>query len=391
MTETTVATATDRLRLVARVLGFSVALVAAMALFQGTAAADSQDDEMMGYINQARAAAGKPALTSDPALSGVALRWATTMGDKNQLFHNPSMAADVDRSVTTAWTRIGENVGVGSDMPRLHQAFMNSPGHYANIMGDYNRIGVGHVYANGRLWVTVNFMKGPAIAPPPPPAVSFQPFRDAVSFVNQQYVDFMGRSADAAGRSFWSWNLTTGAATPTSMIDSFLQSPEFGSTAAPVARLYFAYFNRMPDYGGLTFWMGRIRSGASIFEVSSSFVQSAEFISTYGALDSTEFVQRVYQNVLNRSADPSGLYYWVSQLGTAMNRGQVMVNFSESPEYRMKKQAEVNVLMVYVGMLRRVPDASGNLYWVSKVRSGSSIQSLIGGFMGSGEYAARVV
>jgi hypothetical protein len=73
-----------------------------------------------------------------------------------------------------------------------------------------------------------------------------------------------------------------------------------------------------------------------------------------------------------------------------MNRGQVMVNFSESPEYRMKKQAEVNVLMVYVGMLRRVPDASGNLYWVSKVRSGSSIQSLIGGFMGSGEYAARV-
>ncbi len=390
MTETADAAAPNRLRRMVQVLGFALALVAAMALLQGTAAADGQDDEMIGYINQARAAAGKPALTSDPALAGVAQRWAVNMGSKNQLFHNPNMAADVDRWVTTAWTRLGENVGVGSDMRGLHSAFMASPGHYANIMGDYNRIGVGHTYAGGRLWVTINFLKGPAIAPPAP-AVSFQPFRDATSFVSQQYVDFLGRAPDAGGSSFWAWNLTTGAATPTSMIESFLGSPEFCSTAAPVARLYFAYFNRMPDYGGLTYWMGRLRSGASVYDLSNAFVQSGEFASLYGTLDNTQFVQRVYQNVLRRSADAAGLFHWVGQLGSSMTRGQLMVNFSESPEYRAQKQADVNVLMVYIGMLRRVPDASGNSYWVGKVRSGTSIQALVGGFMGSSEYAARVV
>jgi hypothetical protein len=72
-----------------------------------------------------------------------------------------------------------------------------------------------------------------------------------------------------------------------------------------------------------------------------------------------------------------------------MSRGLLMLSFSNSAEYIGKKTAEVNVLMVYVGMLRRLPDSGGYAFWIGQVRSGSSIQSLIGGFFGSTEYKSR--
>ena len=37
------------------------------------------------------------------------------------------------------------------------------------------------------------------------------------------------------------------------VVEAFFNSPEFAGTVAPVTRLYFAFFNRIPDYPGLTF------------------------------------------------------------------------------------------------------------------------------------------
>ena len=64
---------------------------------------------------------------------------------------------------------MGENVGYTSSatdvmaaVERLHQAFMDSPGHFANIMGEYNQIAVGVAMDDsGALWVTLNFLDGP--------------------------------------------------------------------------------------------------------------------------------------------------------------------------------------------------------------------------------------
>ena len=51
---------------------------------------------------------------------------------------------------------------MGGDVAGLHQAFMASAGHRANILGDYNYVGVGTAFsADDYLYVTVIFMKGP--------------------------------------------------------------------------------------------------------------------------------------------------------------------------------------------------------------------------------------
>ena len=71
-----------------------------------------------------------------------------------------------------------ENVGFGPDTTALQNAFMNSPPHRANILGDYNRVGVGAAFdGNGTLWVTLDFIKG--TRPRPAPREPFGQFENA--------------------------------------------------------------------------------------------------------------------------------------------------------------------------------------------------------------------
>jgi len=102
-------------------------------------------------------------------------------------------------------------------------------------------------------------------------------------------------------------------------------------------RLYSAYFLRDPDLKGLQFWVDQLLGGEPLGDVSQFFAGSDEFIERYGELDDGEFVDLVYQNILEREPDAKGRAHWVEQLGSgAIDRGRVMIGFSESPEYVAK-------------------------------------------------------
>jgi uncharacterized delta-60 repeat protein len=214
-------------------------------------------------------------------------------------------------------------------------------------------------------------------------------FADARLFAMQQYRDFLAREGDAGGVDFWTSQLSGAAQTRAQMAEAFFNSAEFQDTRAPIVRLYFAYFLRIPDYDGLQYWMGRYRTGESIEAISDLFAASPEFGARYGNLDNAGFVDRVYRNVLGRAPDANGLAYWKGRLDAGMTRGQVMVAFSESPEYRALIANEVYVTMMYVGMLRRAPDAGGFSSWVGYLDGGNSGLALTGAFIASAEYRAR--
>lgn len=215
-------------------------------------------------------------------------------------------------------------------------------------------------------------------------------FSSPLLFAAQQYRDFMVREGDADGLNFWSTELATGARSRGAVVESFFNSGEYQGLSSPVARLYFAFFQRIPDYGGLSYWIGRFRSGETLDAIANYFAASPEFAQTYGALDNTQFVTRVYLNVLGRTPDAGGLAYWTGELASgARSRGQVVTGFSESPEYRAVIANEVAVTMIYMGMLRRGPDPSGFHYWVDYVDRGNSGLDLINGFLASPEYRAR--
>ncbi len=214
-------------------------------------------------------------------------------------------------------------------------------------------------------------------------------FGNAQLFVMQQFRDFLGREGEVSGLNYWVSFLATGG-TREQVTAGFIGSSEFYNAYAPVARLYFADFLRIPDYAGLTYWAGQLRTGTSLAAISEAFAASPEFVSRYGGLDNTQFVTQVYQNVLGRAPDPAGLAYWAGQLnGGTLTRGQLMVGFSESAEYGASIANEVYVTMVYAGMLRRAPLPGGFSFWVSYLDAGNSQLSLIASIIATSEYHSR--
>ena len=105
--------------------------------------------------NDERTTAGLAELRLDPELSAVARKHTTQMVAKGELRHSSATAL---RTRVTNWTSLGENVGVGADPTRLHDAFMSSESHRSNVLNHrYKHIGIGTLIDDGRMWVTLVF------------------------------------------------------------------------------------------------------------------------------------------------------------------------------------------------------------------------------------------
>ena len=116
--------------------------------------------QFVDLINIARRAGGLAPLFINTRVADSSRTWSSSMRSRGTLSHDPNLATIIAQIIPD-WQRVGENVGVGYDVTSLHQALMNSAGHRANIMGDYNQVGVGVVVGgDGRLWVTARFAKG---------------------------------------------------------------------------------------------------------------------------------------------------------------------------------------------------------------------------------------
>ena len=382
-------------RLLAVLLTALVAVAASVALASPASAGAEDEARLYELTNHSRAQHGLGALAYDPAAVSVARAWATELARSGNLRHNPNLVAHVDTYVTNEWTRVGENVGYAGGADQVHTAYMNSPAHRANILGDYNRVGVGAVRDGaGRLWTTVVFIKGPAlaVAPPPPvvPDTAFAPFSSAQAFASQQFVDVLGRRADPTGLAAWTAALQSGSTHQAGMVAALMNSAEANVVVEPVNRLYLAYFGRNPDVAGLNYWMDRLRAGATLGQVSAAFASSPEFVGTYGALNDLGFVDLVYRNVLGRPADAAGAAYWVMQLGARrLDRGGVMVNFSESAEYKGATAKWNDVVQVYVSLLRRSPDATTLNTWTQQLAAGRPLTELVHTVLASNEYKSR--
>lgn len=98
-------------------------------------------------------------------------------------------------------------------------------------------------------------------------------------------------------------------------------------------RLYQAALHRSPDYAGLGYWIAQMDNGASVRQLASGFLASAEFKQLYGAeTNDADLLKLLYNNVLNRAPDAEGYNYWQAALSGGLAREDLLVNFSESAE-----------------------------------------------------------
>ncbi|MEZ5203107.1 MAG: DUF4214 domain-containing protein [Acidimicrobiales bacterium] len=192
---------------------------------------------------------------------------------------------------------------------------------------------------------------------------AFKPLANADAFVRQQAADFLGGLPSAAWLAKSVADLEGGALTPDAFIETLLDLPGAAGVTAPTIRLYLGYFLRVPDFGGLDYWIRKVRAGTSLDVAASQFAGGSEFLRRYGQLNNEDYLTQIYRNLFDRDPDPSGKDYWLRRLDAGMKRGTLMRQFCESSEYRRTTASRVRVIQVYAAMLRQAPDAASYATW----------------------------
>lgn len=220
----------------------------------------------------------------------------------------------------------------------------------------------------------------------------------------------------------WSW--PEALSTELANTDTLRRFPELNTTLDPVIRLYTGMLGRTADKEGLEYWVTQLNTGNSLYELSQSFVKSAEFSSLVDRMGggNTGFIDALYQNVLGRNADGEGRMYWLDTLrNDEADKADIALSFTDSEEYitssyplvqgtklltwgvnlKSMNPAELgfdsrisaqehrlaeSIVRLYNGVLDRSPDREGFEYWLEEGQQEEGLVALAENFLDSEEF-----
>jgi Cysteine-rich secretory protein family len=120
-------------------------------------------EQIFALANQARAQAGVGKLEWDPALAQAALAHCRRMAEEGPIAHRYGGEADVGGRAAQAgahFSVIEENVAVGPSAAQIHEEWMQSPGHRANLLSaEVDHVGIAVVHARGVLYAVADYSK----------------------------------------------------------------------------------------------------------------------------------------------------------------------------------------------------------------------------------------
>ncbi|WP_329389335.1 CAP domain-containing protein [Streptomyces sp. NBC_01351] len=128
----------------------------------GGSGGSESESAVLALVNKERAAAGCGPLTANAKLSAAARAYSDTMAASGVMSHTGPDGSTMTTRVEAAgygWSRLGENIARGqADADAVMNAWMNSPGHKANILNcAFREIGIGVHKGDGGPWWTQNF------------------------------------------------------------------------------------------------------------------------------------------------------------------------------------------------------------------------------------------
>jgi len=139
---------TNCIRRTSRVLLALLGVVLTGLLLSACNSGDESQD--MTLLNQVRATNGQPALVRNATLDAKARAQAVRMARAGHLYHSRNLSG----GVSSAWTIMGENVGMGANVAQVQQALVDSPPHFANMVDPrYTQVGIGVVVRKGVTYV----------------------------------------------------------------------------------------------------------------------------------------------------------------------------------------------------------------------------------------------
>ena len=225
-------------------------------------------------------------------------------------------------------------------------------------------------------------------------------------FVQQQYIDFLGRMPDSTG--FANWVATLSACPDGGFGENlnpscdrvhvsagFYQSVEFQGRGYFAYRFYDAALGRRPLYTEFIPDLQKVggaqspeQEAASKIQYMNDFVQRPEFKNIYDALSNQAYVDKLEQTAGVTLSNKADLVAALN--GGTQTRAQVLRTFVETPVVFNKFFNRGFVTMQYFGYLRRDPDPIGFTNWVNTLDADpNNFRHMIFGFIFSTEYLNR--
>jgi cyclophilin family peptidyl-prolyl cis-trans isomerase len=211
------------------------------------------------------------------------------------------------------------------------------------------------------------------------PAASSDP---NTAYINALYQTILGHAPDATGLAYWQGQLSSGASLA-SVVQGIWNSTEHRTEE--VVDFYHEFLGRDPDTQGEDFWVNAFNSwGTEELEVVGFLTSTPEFQSLNSG--DTIFVDAIYNDVLQRSADSAGESTWVNDLASGATPLQVAMSFVYGRE-----AATALVDGFYSDFLHRAPDTASLSTWVDDLAGESmTAEQLTVQILSSDEYFNRV-
>ncbi|MGD0913791.1 MAG: CAP domain-containing protein [Terracidiphilus sp.] len=123
----------------------------------------AEAEQIFVLANHARRIAGVGQLQWDPALAAAALYHCRWMVQEGQIAHRYGGEPDLTTRAANAGARFGlieENVAIGATAANIHEAWMNSPGHRANLLSpDVDSVGIAVIASRGVLYAAADYAR----------------------------------------------------------------------------------------------------------------------------------------------------------------------------------------------------------------------------------------
>jgi len=142
-------------------------LIACLILCSASAPAQQKpsdaERQLFDAVNRERKAHGLPSMKPDEALATAARAHAQRMAEQGTISHQlpgePNLLARA-RAAGAHFTWLAENVDQGPNPTAIHQSFMKSPQHRANILDpEMDSAGIAIATRNGQLFAVEDFSK----------------------------------------------------------------------------------------------------------------------------------------------------------------------------------------------------------------------------------------
>lgn len=193
------------------------------------------------------------------------------------------------------------------------------------------------------------------------PSELVAPFDDFSSLSSQLFDSAVGRQPTATERSALANAILQDGLFPT--IESFVNAD---SRVAAIDRLYFAVFNRLPDFAGYTYWVDQ--ADWSLSDISEYFATSEEYELRFGSESYEDLLDSIYLEMFGREPDEEGKDYWLGRLNDpedSVTPGTVVAFFSEGDEARTVAGVRSELVALAALFDDRMPEPSEVALWIS--------------------------